>query len=304
MRLENTRLKGNQLGNDSLAGTGFTQHFTDLFPGVSFSYKLDSLGKTTIQLNVSQKINRPNYSQYNPFLVFNDRYSYTSGNPNLQSTYPLGIALMLQHNQFLTIRAGYGKKSGLISQSIQVVDNKFYSRPENIGKEEMYFSTVGVNFSARPWWYINYNFQFRHFAYSGLVYGEPLETKVNRVNANLLNQFTLSKTWTAEVAFEYIGKDFDDQAFRLPRYNLTGGIQKKIWSGKGSVAIGFEDLFHSFKTRYQFVNTKSVLATQTYAFDSRRFRFGFTYNFGSERFQRKSKHKDDAADSETQRVNQ
>lgn len=303
MRIESSRLKGNQLGNDTVAGSRFTQDFTDIFPSLFLSYKLDTLGKTNIQLNVSKKINRPNYYQYNPFLVFNDRYSYTSGNPSLQSTYPLGIVLTLQHNQFLTIRAGYGKKSGLISQSIQVVDKTFYSRPENVGKEEMYFSTVGVNFSARPWWYMNYNFQFRHFVYSGIVYGQPLLTKVNRVNATLLNQFTLSKTVTADLLFDYTGKDFDNQAFRLPRYNLTGSIQKKIWNGKGSLAIGFEDLFHSLKTRYEFVNTKSVLTTQTYAFDSRRFRFGFTYNFGSERFQRKSRHKDDAAEPETQRVN-
>lgn len=61
-----------------------------------------------------------------------------------------------------------------------------------------------------------------------MIYGEPLQTKVNRVNATLLNQFILSKTLTADVTFEYIGKDFDNQAFRLPRYNLTGSIQKKI----------------------------------------------------------------------------
>jgi hypothetical protein len=117
-----------------------------------------------------------------------------------------------------------------------------------------------------------------------------------------LNQFTLSKTLTADLLFEYIGKDFDNQAFRLPRYSLSGGVQKKIWSGKGSLAIGFEDLFHSMRIRYQLVNTKSVQATQTYTFDSQRFRFAFTYNFGNERFNRKSKHKDEAAESETQRV--
>jgi hypothetical protein len=232
LRVENMNLKGDQLGNDSLPGSAFLRNFTNVFPGVFLQYRLDSAGRTTLQLAFTRKIARPNFNQYNPFLVFVDPYTYTSGNPSLLGTYPDGYALTLQHRQYLSLRVGYGLKQGLIMQAIDIKENVFYRRPENLGKEQMYFATVGINFALLRWLNLNYNFQFRHFDYTGFAFGKPLDVSVNRFGATLLNQFTLGTSWTADFDFDLTGKDFDDQAYRLPRYSLSGGIQKKLWGGQ------------------------------------------------------------------------
>jgi len=52
-----------------------------LFPSLFISKTLNS--KQQWQFNVSRKLNRPNYRQMMPFIMFSDKSNYTIGNPNL-----------------------------------------------------------------------------------------------------------------------------------------------------------------------------------------------------------------------------
>jgi hypothetical protein len=56
--------------------------FKSLFPGVYFSKKLK--GNQEFQLNFSRKIQRPNFFQMMPFVMFADRQNYRIGNPRLK----------------------------------------------------------------------------------------------------------------------------------------------------------------------------------------------------------------------------
>jgi outer membrane receptor protein involved in Fe transport len=52
-----------------------------LFPSLFISKKLND--KQQFQFNVSRKLNRPNYRQMMPFIMFSDKSNYMIGNPNL-----------------------------------------------------------------------------------------------------------------------------------------------------------------------------------------------------------------------------
>jgi Outer membrane protein beta-barrel family/Carboxypeptidase regulatory-like domain len=302
MRIENTRINGEQLGNDSVPGNTFKRRFTDFFPSLSIQYRLDSAGRTTLQLAITRKIARPGYYQYNPFQTFVDRYNYNEGNPSLLATYPTGYVLTLQHRQYLSLRLGYGLKQGLVFQAIEVRDNVFIHKPENLGKEQMLFATAGFNLSPRPWLSVNYNFQIRHFRYAGTICNHSFDLSVVRFGATFLNQFSIGQSWTADVSFEMIGKDFDDLAYRLSRHGLSASIQRKLWRGKGSLSVGVDDLLHSLKTNYIFAEIPSVSAKQRLIYDSQRIRLGISYNFGSSNASRKNNHSEDAAAPEIERL--
>ncbi|MDF2447559.1 MAG: hypothetical protein K0R26_63 [Bacteroidota bacterium] len=53
-----------------------------LFPGIYFSKKLK--GNNEVQLNFSRKIQRPNFFQLMPFVMFADKQNYRIGNPQLK----------------------------------------------------------------------------------------------------------------------------------------------------------------------------------------------------------------------------
>ncbi len=61
--------------------SGLDNMINSLFPSLFISKTLSS--KQRLQFNVSRKLNRPNYRQMMPFIMFSDKSNYTIGNPNL-----------------------------------------------------------------------------------------------------------------------------------------------------------------------------------------------------------------------------
>ncbi len=61
--------------------TGTDNLMNSLFPSIFVSKTLNS--KQQFQFNISRKLNRPNYRQMMPFIMFSDKNDYQIGNPNL-----------------------------------------------------------------------------------------------------------------------------------------------------------------------------------------------------------------------------
>ena len=78
LRLENTNAKGDQV----TTGEKFDRHYTQLFPTAFLQYNLNQ--KNTFGLNYGRRIERPDYEDLNPFILFLDKYTFEQGNPNLQ----------------------------------------------------------------------------------------------------------------------------------------------------------------------------------------------------------------------------
>ena len=86
LRFEQSYYKGNVLNkpNQDFSysyPTSSSDLFKSLFPGIYFSRRFNDANE--MQLNFSRKINRPNFFQLMPFIMFADRYNYRIGNPSL-----------------------------------------------------------------------------------------------------------------------------------------------------------------------------------------------------------------------------
>jgi outer membrane receptor protein involved in Fe transport len=82
MRMENTNVKTRQVKGDIRWDSAYTK----LFPSAFFNYKLKE--DQTLGVSVSRRIDRPNYSQLNPFLFLIDVTTYSTGNPSLLPRLP------------------------------------------------------------------------------------------------------------------------------------------------------------------------------------------------------------------------
>jgi hypothetical protein len=157
LRLENTNTTGNQSGNVIVSGTTFQRHYTELFPTGFISYKLDSLGKHSVTLSFSRRLNRPNYQQLNPFLYFRDQYSYVSGNPDLVPSFGNRVELSYKHKQWLGITAQYDRIARNFFDATRDSGTIFVSRPENIASGHMFALLANLNLSPAKWWSISLN---------------------------------------------------------------------------------------------------------------------------------------------------
>ncbi|SKC09436.1 outer membrane beta-barrel family protein [Dyadobacter psychrophilus] len=302
LRTENTMVRGRQLGNDEVQGSSFNKNYRGLFPSAYISYKLDTLGNNTLGLMAVRRITRPNYQLLNPFLFYRDQYSYTSGNPMLNPQYQSRIELKYQHKQFLNMGLSYNTFSDLIFQTTEAVNDVFTTRPKNIAGGFMLLLNTTVSTSPAKWWYLNYTARLSKIGMNGRVYTENLHFDVNILRLEINNYFTISPNWGAELGGYYASRDMTGQTLTKGMYRVNGAVQKKIWKGKGSLRVAFDDLFHSWVYNNKSLSLKQSEYFQTSESDSQRISFAMTYRFGKEAFMRKRRHNNNASDEEKGRI--
>jgi len=302
LRAENTVVHGNQLGNEAVWGSSFDKNYTGLFPSFFINYKLDSLNKNTIGLMAVRRISRPNYQQLNPFVFYRDQYSYSSGNPLLDPQYQSRIEVKFQHKQMLNMGLSYNRFSDLIFQTTEAVNDVFITKPKNISGGYMVLLNTTLSLSPAKWWYLNPTLRLSHMGIKGRVYTEILNFDVSVARLEMNNYFTINKNWSAEFGGYWASVDLNGQTRTSGMYRLNGGIQKKIWKGKGSVRMAFDDIFHSWKYHNRSLSLKQSEYFQTSESDTQRISFALTYRFGKDTFARKRRHTNNASDDEKGRI--
>ena len=302
LRVENTQIVGNQLGNEEVTTSRFTKKYTRFFPAIFVNYKLDSLNKNALNFSLTRRISRPNYQLLNPFLFFRDKYSYTAGNSDLNPQYQYRFELKFTHKQFLRMGLSYNKFINSILNATDVKDSVFITRPQNIGGGFMVLLSNGISLAPAKWWNMNLEALLSRIGVNGFVDGKPLDLKTYMARINLYNQLTINKKWSAEFSGYYASRDLAGQGFTKGMFRAYFSIQKKIWKDKGSVRLTVEDIFHSWVYHNHSEGLKQADYFQRSQTDTRRVGMAMTYRFGKETFARKRRHNNNASDEEKGRV--
>ncbi|MCE6988708.1 outer membrane beta-barrel protein [Dyadobacter sp. CY323] len=302
MRVENTNIEGNQLGNAEIAGSTFTKHYTGIFPSAYLSFKPDAKGNNTLGLMAVRRISRPNYQLLNPFLFLRDQYTYSSGNPDLNPQYQSRIELKYQRKQWLNMGLSYNKFTNSIFPTTQTIDTIFVNKPDNIAGGFMVLLNTSVSASLNKWWYTNTTLRLSRVGLKGKVLDADLDFKSNIARLEVNNYFTLGKTVSAELGGYYASRDFTGQTVTNGMLRVNASIQKKIWDGKGSIRLSAEDIFHSWVYHNRSIGLINSEYFQTSRTDTQRIGAAFTYRFGKDTFARKRRHNNNASDEEKERL--
>ncbi|OIN55911.1 outer membrane beta-barrel protein [Arsenicibacter rosenii] len=303
LRLENTQISGRLSENAGTTASSFTRRYTNLFPSVFASYKLDSTGKNTVTGSFTRRINRPGYQSLNPFLAYRDQYTYTSGNPLLKPVFHNQYELKWQHKHLIGVALQYNDFNDVIFQLTRVVDGIFVTRPENVAKGRILSLSTNLSLAPAPWWTLNLNVMTARLALRGDAYSEKLRTTVYHARLNVMQQFQLGHGWSGEWTSYYSSNDVSGQTITRARFRMAAGVQKKLWKDKGSLRLTLEDMFRSWKTVDRTVSLFQSEAIHTNVSDTRWIGLALTWRFGQEKFARKRSHSDNAADAEKGRVN-
>lgn len=114
-----------------------------LFPGIYFSKKLK--GNNELQLNFSRKINRPNFFQLMPFVMFADKQNYRIGNPQLKPEFK-NIS-ELNYNKILS--NGSYLASGYFRYEEQPITDVAYPDPDPSKTNVLVNTTINGNNAIR-----------------------------------------------------------------------------------------------------------------------------------------------------------
>ncbi len=302
LRVENTNIEGNQLGNETIAGSSFKKQYTGLFPSAYISFKPDEKGDNTLGLMAVRRISRPNYQLLNPFLFQRDQYTYSSGNPDLNPQYQSRAELKYQRKHWLNMGLSYNKFSSTIFPTTQTIDTIFINRPDNIAGGFMVLLNTSVSASLTKWWYTNTTLRLSRVGLKGEVLTAAVDFESNIARLEVNNYFTLGKSLSAELGGYYASRDFTGQTVTSGMYRVNASIQQKFWEGKASIRLSFEDIFHSWVYHNRSISLIQSEYFQTTTTDTQRIGAAFTYRFGKDTFARKRRHNNNASDEEKGRI--
>jgi len=301
LRAENTISRGHQLGNAVKPDSAFKKNYTNLFPTVFLSYKLDSNSHNVLNFSYSRRIDRPYYADLNPFVSPLDKFTYYAGNPFLNPQFTQHFELSHVYKSILNTTLSYDHIKDEMDETIELSGNTFISRTGNIGKKDIGSISVDATVKPAKWWAI---YPFVNYVYMhtrSKIYTEDVDTKAGFWSGNVSNQFTFTKGWSMELFGRYRSRVVDGQFDITPTAIVNIGAQKKILKDQGTLKVNFQDIFRT-RTGEGYINSiKGGSGYYRNSFDSRAVVIAFTYRF-SKGAKAKEARKTGGAESEQNRV--
>jgi len=280
LRLENTNGDGHQLGNAQKPDSSFVKHYTNLFPTAYLSYNLDTAGHNVLVASYGRRIGRPSYGSLNPFTFFVDKFTYFSGNPFLKPQFTDNYKLAYSFRSLFTVALTYNHTTDVQNETIHKDGNVFVSTTGNIGQQKTWDFSVNSNLQPTKWWSVNLYAEVFNNTYQGQFYNGYLHQSKTTFSANGNNQFTISKTWSAELSGWFNGSGTYGQFVSIPTGMLNAAVQKKILNNKGSIKFNVRDVLKTFSPSGTITNITDATATYHNFVDTQVATLTFTYSFG------------------------
>jgi iron complex outermembrane recepter protein len=286
LRVENTISKGYSYGysfdrntnNFYPSDTSFDRNYTQLFPTAFVQYKYND--KNTFVVNYGRRIRRPNYQSLNPFIEFLDRYTFQQGNPNLKPQFSHNIELTHSFKGFLNTTLNYSKTTDIIQQTLEQIDstNQTFVRQSNIASLRQLGIAVNANMPVTKWWRSSLFVNVFNNKFSGLINDTYVTVDGTTLSLNGSQQFTLSKTLSAEVSGWFRTGAVEGVFLTKPMGGLNLGMSQQVMKGKGTLRLSVNDVLWSQRFRADSkYGTVDVKINERG--DSRVANIGFTYRF-------------------------
>jgi iron complex outermembrane recepter protein len=279
LRLENTNSNGDQLGNAVVPDSSFKRSYTDLFPTAYISYKLDS-NSNQLTLNYGRRINRPLYQDLNPFLTYVDNFFYESGNPFLNPSISNQVELSHSYKNKIITTLSYSYLIDNLDETIQEEGNVLISRTGNVGKQINMGASVNANLNLAKWWALSLYGGVTNTTIKNNFFGDYLDYNQTSFMGNIVNQFVISKDWSAELSGFGRTKSISSQFTLQGVWQVSGGVQKTIFKGNGTLRFNARDIFLSMVLKGQINGLQGLDASFADHRDTRVLNLSFSYRFG------------------------
>lgn len=287
LRGEQTNIKTHQINGDIY----FDSSYFELFPSAFFNYKLKE--DQTLGLSVSRRIDRPGYSQLNPFLFLIDVTTYATGSPGLlpQMTWSYELSYTVKNINF-TLGYSHSKNDQNIAiakfrdvfPNIPSEDNVTVQIPINLSSSDYFGLTIAAPIRVTKWWNMINNANVYYQKFNGSLGMTELNKGKPAADVRANNTFTFKKGWTAELNGSINTGGQYGFMVTDPQWAVSAGIQKIILKTKGTVRFNVTDIFWTNLP-------KAVITYDNYiekwhaVRDTRVANLTFTYRFGNNKVQ-------------------
>jgi len=224
--------------------------YFQLFPSAYFNYKLTK--DQTVGVSVSRRIDRPGYSQLNPFLFLIDVTTYATGSPGLlpQITWSYELSYSVKNINFTL---GYSHTRDV--QNIAIVrfkdvfpdipsdDNVTVQIPVNLKSSDYFGLTIAAPIRISNWWNMINNADIYYNHFNGNLAGTALNDGTVAADLRTNNSFTLKNGWSTELNANYSTGGRYGYMVSEPQWGISAGVQKTVMKKKGTLRFNVTDIF-------------------------------------------------------------
>ncbi|BAV07582.1 TonB-dependent receptor [Filimonas lacunae] len=300
LRYEGTLSKGHQLGNAIKPDSSFHRRYHNVFPTLFLLYKLDTLGRHQLKFNYGRRIGRPYYQDLNPFISPLDKLTFYVGNPYLKPSFSSKYELGYIFNNQVTATVNYTDTKDLVNETITINDQKYYSRPGNIGKATSLSIGVDASIRPQPWLNLQLSAQMNFAYFKSDFYTGSLEVKNQYVYTQVLVQWKLKKSWAMQLDGNYTSRSKNAQFVLANRGKVNYAVSKVV-SPAVTVKANVTDIFSTGVNKGQITNLAATYATFQTLSDTRSFLLTVSIRVGK-RVEGQRKQIESGAETEQNRV--
>jgi len=269
-----------------------------LVPSLILSHKFDK--GQTLKLAYTRRVERPEYSEVNPFLNFSDPHNITTGNPGLKPE--IGDNMELGYTKNFT---GGATVSLTLTERINSQDLKqittFYpvynvngteyanvslTTRQNIGKE---YNSGGIVSGSIPLLNNKLNIRgnmmiFHRYIVSDIYVGNLDMGMRYRLNLNINYQFP--KDFIVEAFGNYNSAAKNIQGKNPQSITYSIAARKQFWNKKASIGFTATNPFNQYIRQVTTVDTNDYSSYSVRQLPLRSFGISFSYKFGKMDFKK------------------
>lgn len=262
------------------AGEKSVKSYFNLFPTAFVSWMPTE--KWRLAASYTRRINRPGYSQLNPFRTYMSANAFTEGDPDLDPQFSDQVSLTVGYGQHLNLSLLYQHNSSLIMQRPEINPANGEQRLiwENFGTQSIAGAALSVSeLPITKWLNLSANYMA---AYNGNTSTEGSYSDGSFLQSfyGSLN-FLLPKDWKIEAGGFGTGNMTLGYLTVRPMYMLFAGVKKNLWDGRGTIALNIQDILRSLSSEI----ASYTGGVQTYSIDQRinmqKITLSFSWRFGT-----------------------
>ncbi len=283
----------NTSGRSVTSNTTNRNSYFNLFPTVYMMYKGND-PKNSLVLSYGRRIDRPKYSDLNPFRYYFNMYQYAEGNPFLLPAFTNNLELNYVWSGKYILNLYYQHTSRVISQ-MPFVDGSSdlisYTRG-NIGTQNGFGVNMIAPVKITGWWEANNTVsaflreQRIDFPGSDLQFSKWAWSAVN----NNIFRIYPKRNLVAELNLAYNSPAWNT-LYRFDGYfTMDAGIRMTVIPNKLIAAVNVYDVFYSMNPEFKTLpNSIPYPIHYNNRNDTRKVRLVVVYNFGKSRQMKKAK---------------
>lgn len=254
----------------------------------------------TLKLAYTRRVERPEYSELNPFLNFSDPHNITTGNPGLKPE--IGDNMELGYTKNFTNGAtiSFTLTERINSQDLKQITtfhptytvngtdytNVSVTTRENIGKE---YNSGGILSGSLPLFNNKFNIRgnmmlFHRYIVSTIYVGNLDMGLRYRLNLNLNYQFP--KNYIVEIFGNYNSAAKNIQGKNPQSITYTIAARKQFWNKKASIGFTATNPFNKYIRQITTIDTNDYSSYAIRELPLRSFGVSFSYKFGKTDFKK------------------